>query len=200
MVLLPTAFYFFASACGGEGTAATPSPSAIDRSPGIVLPTTGPSPPFETAVPPTDIVKIQAGKHADLGTIIVDGRGSTLYLFTEDERNQSSCADRCAETWPPLLSPGEPSAGEGVTSGALGLITRAGGSKQVTYNGWPLYHFAGDEKAGDAEGQSSGDVWFAVSVFGGPKQNRAAVRTSENSELGIILNDASGRTLYQFCL
>ena len=198
MVLLPTAFYFFASACGGEGTAATPSPSVVDRSPTVAHPTTGPSPSFETSVPPTDTVTIRTAEHTDLGTIIVDGRGATLYLFTEDDRNQSSCADRCAETWPPLLTPGEPSADEGVTSGALGLITRADGSKQVTYNGWPLYHFAGDEKAGDAEGQSSGGVWFVVSVFGGPKQNRAAVKTSENSELGIILTDASGRTLYLF--
>lgn len=198
MVLLPTAFYFFASACGGEGTAATPSPSEIDRSPTVAHPTTGPSPSFETSVPPTDTVTIQTAEHTDLGTIIVDGRGATLYLFTEDDRNQSNCADRCAETWPPLLNSGEPSAGEGVTSGAVGLITRAGGSKQVTYNGWPLYHFAGDEKAGDAKGQSSGDIWFVVSVFGGPKQNRAAVKTSENSELGVILTDASGRTLYLF--
>ena len=197
MLLLPAALFLLAPACGGEGTAATPSPPAIDRTPGIVRPTTGPSPSFE-AVPLTDIVKILAGEHADLGTIIVDGRGSTLYLFTEDERNQSSCADRCAETWPPFLTPREPSAGEGVTSGALGLITRADGFKQVTYNGWPLYHFAGDEKAGDAEGQSSEGVWFVVSVFGGPKQNRAAVKTTENSELGVILTDGSGRSLYLF--
>ena len=113
MLLLPTALLLLAPACGGDGTAATPSPSAIDRSPGIVLPTPGPSSSFETAVPPTAIVKIQAGEHADLGTIIVDGKGSTLYLFTKDERNQSSCADRCAETWRPFLSPGKPSAGEG---------------------------------------------------------------------------------------
>ena len=85
----------------------------------------------------------------------------------------------------PLLTPGEPSAGEGVTSGAVGLITRAGGSKQITYNGWPLYHFAGDEMAGDAKGQSSGDVWFMVSVFGGPKQNRAAVKSKSNLARGL---------------
>ena len=78
------------------------------------------------------------------------------------------------------------------------MTTRTDGTNQVTYNGWPLYHFAGDESAGDAEGQSNGDVWFVVSVHGGPKQNSAAVNTSEHPELGVILTGASGRTLYLF--
>ena len=167
----------------------------------MVLPTTGPSPAIKSPATSTNTpgavtgtIQVQATEHVDLGIILVDGKGRTLYLFTEDERNQSSCAD----TWPPLLSAGEALAGEGVTSGALGSITRADGSIQVTYNGWPIYYFAGDEKAGDAAGQNNGGVWFVVSVFGGPKQNSAAVKTSEHPELGVILTDASGRTLYLF--
>ena len=179
MVLSATAFILFASACGAEGTASTPSS-------------------LKTPAPMTDAVTIQAAEQADLGTILVDGSGRTLYLLTEDERNQSSCVDRCAETWPPFLSAGDTTAGEGVTAGALDLTRRADGTNQVTYNGWPLYHFAGDESAGDAEGQSNGGVWFVVSVWGGPKQNSAAVNTSEHPELGVILTGASGRTLYLF--
>ena len=175
MVLLPTAFFLLATACGGGGTAATPSPPVVEPSTAVVLPTSGPSPALKSPAPRTETGTIQAAEHADLGTIVVDGKGRTLYLLTEDQRNQSSCADRCADIWPPVLTGGEASAGEGVTSGALGLITRADGSNQVTYNGWPLYYFAGDENAGNAAGQGNRGVWFVVSVFGGPKQNSAAV-------------------------
>ena len=198
MMLSAIAFFVLAVACGGEGTASTPSPSALEGSPTFVLPTTGPSPSFKTPAPLLDTPTIQAAKHAELGTILVDGKGRTLYLFTEDERNQSRCADGCIGTWPPFLTAGKPSAGEGVTLGALGLITRADGSNQVAYNGWPLYYFAGDETAGDAEGQANGGVWFVVSVHGGPKQNSAVVKTSDHPELGVLLTDASGRTLYLF--
>ena len=48
----------------------------------------------------------------------------------------------------------------------LGTTTREDGSSQVTYNGWPLYYFAPDDKPGDAKGQYVGDVWFAVSTLG----------------------------------
>ena len=194
ILLSATALFLLVSACGGEGTVSTPSPTAVER----ILPTASPSPSLETPAPLTGTVTIQAAEHADLGTILVDGSGRTLYLFTEDQRNQATCIDGCAETWPPLLSAADASAGAGVTLGALGLITRADGTKQVGYNGWPLYYFSGDESAGDAEGQSNGSVWFVVSVYGGPKQNSAAVKTSEHPELGVILTDASGRTLYLF--
>ena len=198
MVFSATALFLLASACGGEGTAFPPSPTAVERSTAIILPTASPSPSFKTPAPLPDTVTIQAAEHADLGTILVDGSGPTLYLLTDDERNQSSCVNGCAEVWPALLSAGDASAGEGVTSGALGLSTRADGTSQVTYNGWPLYYYAGDESAGDATGQSNGAVWFVVSVYGGPKQNSAVVKTSDHPELGVILSDASGRTVYLF--
>ena len=144
------------------------------------------------------MVTVKLGEHPALGTILVDGNGRTLYLFSGDERNQSNCAGSCAEAWPPVLSSGDASAGEGVTVGALGSVARDDGSNQVTYNGWPLYYFAGDETPGDAEGQDSGGVWFVVSVYGGPKQGNAPAMTSEHPQLGTILTDASGRTLYLF--
>ena len=95
LLLLSTTPFLLAPACGRDGTTGTPSPSVVDRSPAIAPPTIGPSPTFESSVPRADNVTIQAAEHADLGTIVVDGRRRTLYLFTEDDRNQSSCADRC---------------------------------------------------------------------------------------------------------
>ena len=199
------ALVLLAASCGGEEAAFAPSPAVVGPSPAPVLPTT--EPPAPTAAPspaltapatPAGTITVKVADHANLGTILVDGSGRTLYLFSADERNQSNCAGSCTEAWPPLLTVHDVSAGEDVTVDALGSLIRDDGSNQVTYNGWPLYYFAGDETPGDAKGQNNGDVWFVVSVYGGPKQNNAAVKTSEHPELGTVLTDASGRTLYLF--
>ena len=140
------------------------------------------------------IVMISA--HPELGTILTDASGRTVYLFTVDERNRSNCTRGCAVAWPPLLTVGGPRAGEGVDGPSLATVDRGDGTTQVTYNGWPLYYFAPDEKPGDAAGQNVADVWFVVSTAGGPIQTRASVSTSDHPVLGTILTDASGRTLY----
>ena len=139
---------------------------------------------------------VKVATHAELGTILSDASGRTLYLFTVDERNKSNCLSGCATAWPPMVTVGEPIAGEGISAGRLGSIEREGGYFQVTYNGWPLYYFAPDSVPGDALGQNSGDIWFVVSTDGGPIQNNAIVKTSGHPDLGTILVDASGRTLY----
>ena len=87
--------------------------------------------------------------HPELGTFLIDASGRTLYLFTVDERNKSNCLGGCALAWPPLLSVGEPAAGEGIASERLATIALEDGSSQVVYNGWPLYYFAPDRRPGD---------------------------------------------------
>lgn len=77
----------------------------------------------------------------------------------------STCYDMCAESWPPLLVEGEPTAGEGVAAELLGTTEREDGSSQVTYNGWPLYYFARDVP-GSATGQGAGGSWYLVSPEG----------------------------------
>ena len=108
-------------------------------------------------------VTVQVSKDASLGDILVDGKGMTLYLFTKDQANVTNCYDQCAVNWPPLLVAAgkEAAAGQGVT-GKLGVIDRTDGSRQVTYNGWPLYYYIKDTKAGDTTGQNVGQVWFIV--------------------------------------
>lgn len=103
---------------------------------------------------------------SELGSILVDGEGRTLYLFTNDEPEMSTCIDACAENWPPLEAPEPPVAGEGVDEDLLGSITRDDGTDQVTYAGMPLYHFAADTGPGDTQGQGVGDVWFVVGADG----------------------------------
>jgi predicted lipoprotein with Yx(FWY)xxD motif len=100
----------------------------------------------------------------DLGEKLVDGDGNTLYLFIPDAQGDSTCYEDCEANWPPLTDGTE--AGSGVDAGLLGSTTRTDGSEQVTYNGWPLYYFAGDAAPGDTNGQGINDVWFVVSPAG----------------------------------
>ena len=141
---------------------------------------------------------VQVSEHPDLGTIFTEGSGRTVYLFTVDDRDTSNCPGNCAIVWPPLLAAGDPSAGEGVTGDRLGTITREDGYSQVTYNGWPLYYFAPDAVPGDTKGQNVSANWFVVSTDGGPIQTDAMVQAQEYADLGTILTEASGRTLYLY--
>ncbi len=105
----------------------------------------------------------------DLGDILVNDQGMTVYLFEKDSGGTSSCAEACATAWPPLAVTGSPAAGEGIDAAKLGTITRPDGSTQVTYIGHPLYLFSGDAKPGDTKGQESeafGAEWYAVSSAG----------------------------------
>jgi predicted lipoprotein with Yx(FWY)xxD motif len=106
---------------------------------------------------------VAVGGNDALGAFLVDASGMTLYHFTRDDKNSSNCYDQCASSWPPLLiQAGEtPAAGDGVT-GELGVTERDDGTFQVTYDGMPLYYWAGDSAAGDTNGQGVGGVWFVV--------------------------------------
>jgi predicted lipoprotein with Yx(FWY)xxD motif len=107
-----------------------------------------------------------AVEDSDLGQIVVDAEGKTLYVFLADEGSDSTCYDDCEAAWPPLTVEGDPAAGEGIDASLLGTTEREDGSTQVTLDGHPLYHFASDETADDINGQGVGDVWFVVSPEG----------------------------------
>ena len=174
-----------------------PSPTDTPAPADTPAPTVAPSPTDTPAPTDTPFAAMVETSLADnLGAHLVDGDGMTLYLFTNDQPNVSTCSGGCAGAWPPLATVADPSAGEGVTATILGTVTRDDGTVQVTYNGWPLYGFSGDAAPGDANGQDSRGVWFTVSTNGGPIQSNAAVNTAEHPDLGTILVEASGRTLY----
>jgi predicted lipoprotein with Yx(FWY)xxD motif len=104
-----------------------------------------------------------------LGTILVDGRGRTLYVFEKDTRGKSACSSACAAEWPPLIARGEPTAAGGAQGSLLGTTRRGDGTRQVTYSGHPLYRFTGDTRAGQTAGQGLQDFgagWFVVSPEG----------------------------------
>ncbi|HXG36178.1 MAG TPA: hypothetical protein VNL15_04350 [Dehalococcoidia bacterium] len=129
--------------------------------PRVAAPT---SPPAQATTPAATAVTVASRSHPQLGTILTDAQGKTLYTFTPDPPNGSACTGDCAQRWPPLtLRSGTPTASSGVT-GRLGTIQRTDGSTQVTYDGKPLYYFAADAAPGDANGQGVGNVWFVVKL------------------------------------
>ena len=101
---------------------------------------------------------------------LVGSNGRTLYLFQADKNGASACTGACAAAWPPDTVTGTPQAGSGVSQALLGTITRPDGTRQVTYNGHPLYYFTADTAAGTAHGQAVkafGAEWDVVGVGGG---------------------------------
>ncbi len=105
----------------------------------------------------------------DAGTYLTDGSGRALYDFASDTSTASNCTGSCASFWPPLTAAGTPAAKGDAVANMLGTITRADGTKQVTYNGHPLYYFKLDSTAGDTKGQGSdnfGAKWWLVAPSG----------------------------------
>ena len=108
-------------------------------------------------------------KKTNLGKILVDSKGRTLYLFLADTGTTSTCSDACAANWPPLQVNGTPKVGKGAKASLAGTTQRSDGTSQVTYNGHPLYRFVGDRKAGQTTGQgvnAFGAQWFVLSPAG----------------------------------
>jgi predicted lipoprotein with Yx(FWY)xxD motif len=117
---------------------------------------------------PSAAVKI-AVANSDLGRILVDGRGRTLYLFEKDKNGRSACTGKCVAFWPPLITSGKPLATAGAKASLLGTTKRPDGRLQVTYKHHPLYTFVKDTRKGQTTGEeldAFGAEWYAVSAAG----------------------------------
>ena len=112
---------------------------------------------------------VSAAKVGDLGTVLVNGDGRTLYLFEADTGSTSTCTGECAGIWPALTTTGAATGTMGASSSKLGTTTRDDGTTQVTYNGHPVYLYSGDTAAGQANGEGInhfGGLWYAVTTAG----------------------------------
>ena len=105
----------------------------------------------------------------NVGKILVDSQGRTLYLFERDSGTKSACTGACAIDWPPLRATGKPTVGGGATASIVATSAPSDGKPQVTYNGHPLYLFSGDQKPGDTNGEgvnAFGGLWYVLSSSG----------------------------------
>jgi len=110
-------------------------------------------------------VTLKTAKISDV-TVLTNAHGRTLYWFAPDTPAISKCTGSCAVYWPPVT--GSPEAGPGIT-GSLGTIKRSGGAVQATYDGHPLYTYAGGNGPGQARGNNldlNGGLWYEVRVSG----------------------------------
>jgi predicted lipoprotein with Yx(FWY)xxD motif len=97
-------------------------------------------------------------------TVLTNGNGFTLYSFAPDTPASSKCYGSCAAYWPPAT--GTAAAGPGLP-GRVATITRTDGSRQLTYDGHPLYTYIGDSVPGQANGNNlnlNGGLWHEVPV------------------------------------
>jgi len=134
-----------------------------------------PTPPKTAGGSPATI---GVASNGNLGKILVDSKGDTVYLFQKDTGTKSACTGECATNWPPVRTTGKPIVGSGLTAAKLGTTPRSDGDAQVTYAGHPLYRYQGDSKPGNANGQginAYGAQWFVLSSSG------AAVTTGGGS-------------------
>lgn len=137
---------------------------------------------------------VDVADNAELGEILVDSQGRTLYLFEKDGTDQSNCSGTCAQVWPPLTTDGSPKAGEGVAASKLGTLKRDDGSTQVAFDGHPLYLYAEDTQPGDTNGNELdqfGAEWYALHPDG-----ENAEGESSGDEGGSSSGEGSGGYTY----
>lgn len=135
------------------------------------------------------LVGIKLQTNNTLGQILTDSKGMSLYFFANDADGNSSCSGGCASTWQPFLLQDTELPNE-LLSADFGEITRADGTKQTTYKGWPLYYFSGDVSQGEVKGDGSGGNWFVA------KPDYTLMLAKINAELVFV--GSKGKTVYTF--
>jgi len=131
------------------------------------------------------------------GQILASSRGLTLYYYSEDQPHsgKSACTGTCATAWPPLAAPVKAPAGVHLP-GPLGMITRPGGVRQVTVNGFPVYLYAGDKAPGQDAGNGVGGSWHVITINAAATHAKALKVTHTGA--GTVLASSRGLTLYYY--
>jgi predicted lipoprotein with Yx(FWY)xxD motif len=158
--------------CGSRGGSAAASPSTSATTGG-------------------GMATIDMTKNPQLGAILTDSKGNTVYVFAKDSKGMSNCNGACASVWPPVTTTGKPTAGNGVLASKLGTTKRSDGSTQITYGGRPLYTYTADTSPGDVTGNgvnTYGGLWYAVQPNG---SNAPAGSSSASSSSGASTGSSS---------
>ena len=148
-ILTAAALALVIAACGSSGKKTTAATTAA-------------------AAQPAQGVKVSLRK-VSFGTVLVGPNSHTTYLFLKDKGTTSQCNGKCAVSWAPLTTSGQPQAGPGLKASLLGTSKRSDGTMQVTYGGHPIYYYDDDKKPGMTEGEGKkefGAEWYAVGADG----------------------------------
>src|SRR3954451_7043587 len=131
-----------------------------------------PRPPASRRCPPMASAAeraLTAKDVGDLGKVVVDAEGYTLYRFDDDKANPptTTCVDDCAKKWPPVVVDRTAKLRvDGVEDSAVGLLERPDGTTQLTIKGWAVYRYSGDKQPGATDGQGAGGTWYAITPEG----------------------------------
>jgi predicted lipoprotein with Yx(FWY)xxD motif len=156
----------------GADDASPNAPGADDASPNAPGADDA-SPNDRKSMPPTerDGVRLTV-RDSEFGEMLFDSKRQAIYIFENDPQGETVCYGDCAEAWPPVVTDGDPVAGQGVRAGLLGTVERRDGTRQVTYAGRPLYYYA-HEGPGEVRCHNvnlNGGFWWVV----GPDGTRRA--------------------------
>jgi predicted lipoprotein with Yx(FWY)xxD motif len=166
-----------AAACGSSAASSTSAPAASTSAPAVAAPAAS------SGAAPLAVLKTE---QTALGMVLTNAQGFTVYWFAKDSSTASACAGACAAAWPPVL--GMPRAESGVKlGGTLGVIKRSNGTMQATFDGHPLYLFAGDQAPGQANGNGVdgfGALWYAFKIGASTTANTGTSGGSGSSGSG----------------
>jgi predicted lipoprotein with Yx(FWY)xxD motif len=142
------------TACGGgNGYSSSGSGNSAPASPSASEPAAG-------------TAKLGVATVGSYGKVVVDGNGRTVYVFDKDTHGTSNCSGDCLAQWPPVPAGNGTAQLTGIEPSLITTITRSDGSKQLAINGMPLYRFAKDSNAGEANGQAVLGLWWVVAPNG----------------------------------
>ncbi len=191
------------AACGGDPAPISAPPTTV----AAAAPAEA-APAAAAPAPAAGSVTSAAIGTTALGDALVGPNGMTLYGFTNDAAAASTCYDACAEAWPPLIVDSNWNVAPGLDLGIFATTVRTDGQLQLVAGKYPLYYFSGDVVPGDAKGQGSGDVWFAVGTDGLLLEGDAAASSGSGAiettlgvvtlDIGDVLTDPNGLSLYGF--
>jgi predicted lipoprotein with Yx(FWY)xxD motif len=148
--------------CGGTGDTPSDAPASAAATPAAPTPQASDPPrPDGTRIITAD---------SPFGTMLFDRTGQAIYLFDKERTASPACYGACAQAWPPVLTTGDPQAGQGVREGLLGTTERRDGKVQVTYGGHPLYYYAdeGKNQVLCHNVDEFGGLWLVVTPRGEP--------------------------------
>jgi predicted lipoprotein with Yx(FWY)xxD motif len=129
---------------------------------------------------------LKSAKAPNLGSIVVNGKGLTLYHVLSEKNGHVACTGNCLYYWFPVTvkSKSQITLGPGLSKAKIGTVKRPGGGLQVTYAGFPLYRYYLDRAPGQAKAQGERDpagTWYVISTGGKVVTKKAGTGTSTGS-------------------